>query len=143
MPTTWWPSTGGTASSEGAIDQSDGIFVSDSDISAEQGVSLTGVAGNSTPDGAELGTVLGVRVETSTLTASAGQVNVTGTGGSGSVLEASSGVFLDGSDLRAASLSITGDGGRPQISTMPTSVLVLQSTAAAHSTAIPAMTSWA
>ena len=103
--------TGGTGFSEGGIDRSHGIAVSDSDISAEQGVRLTGIAGNSTPDGAELGMVMGVSVETSTLTASAGQVNVTGTGGSGSALEISSGVYLDGSDLRAASLSITGDGG--------------------------------
>ena len=103
--------TGGTGFSEGGIDRSNGIAVSDSDISAEQGVRLTGIAGNSTPDGAELGMVMGVSVETSTLTASAGQVKLTGTGGSGSALEISSGVYLDGSDLRAASLSITGDGG--------------------------------
>ena len=95
----------------GSANAYNAISIDDSSLTTQGRIILNGKAKSTDPSSADYAETVGVSISNTDLSASEGQIEINGVGGSGDTLLLSSGVIIAGSNLRASSISIKGEGG--------------------------------
>ena len=99
------------ASSDGQTDESNGIDINHSALSAVKQIDLTGASGNSEQNSSDIITSTGVYINNTDLNTSAGPIKIKGNGGSGESLGDSTGIAVYATDIRGSKIELTGTGG--------------------------------
>ena len=75
---------------------------------------MVGQSGHQEANGPDGEQVSGIRLYDSELTNTSGQLTMTGTGGSGTILDDSEGINIESTTIRAAAIDLNGTGGKAE-----------------------------
>ena len=130
---------GTSAKSTSDTKYSHGIRLDKTTLLGVSGIDLVGQSGHQEANGPNGDQVSGVRLYESELTNTSGQLTITGTGGSGTILDDSEGINIESTTIRAAAIDLNGTGGKaaqPNQSDRSLGIRIRQSTLDTSSTSL-------
>ena len=105
---------GTSAKSTSDTKYSHGISLDKTTLLGVSGIDLVGQSGHQEANGPEGEQVSGIRLYNSELTNTSGKLTMTGTGGSGTILDDSEGINIESTTIRAAAIDLNGTGGKAE-----------------------------
>lgn len=99
---------------KGSTNADNAISITDSSATTQSGIILEGKAKGTDASSANIANTVGINISNTDLSVSKGQIDIDGVGGLGNTLwesSDSSGVIIAGSNLRASSINVKGEGG--------------------------------
>ena len=99
---------------KGSTNADNTISITDSSATTQSGIILEGKAKSTDASSSYIANTVGINISNTDLSVSKGQIDIDGVGGLGNTLwesSDSSGVIIAGSNLRASSINVKGEGG--------------------------------
>ena len=130
---------GTSAKSTSETKYSHGISLDTTTLLGVSGIDLIGQSGHQEANGPDGKQVSGIIIYDSELTNTSGPLKMTGTGGSGTILDDSEGINIESSTIRAAAIDLNGTGGKaaqPNQSDRSLGIRIRQSTLDSSSTSL-------
>ena len=130
---------GTSAKSTSDTKYSHGISLDTTTLLGVSGIDLVGQSGHQEANGPDGEQVSGIQISNSELTNTSGQLTMTGTGGSGTILDDSEGINIESTTIRAAAIDLNGTGGKaaqPNQSDRSLGIRIRQSTLDTSSTSL-------